>query len=129
MVTNISALCFQAFLAKLTASFRTSSLQLPLRRLSLIFTIFLYQVAKRFDLAGGVARNAQFSTNVMCSRSNTHIQVARTRNNRVIAARDLYCCLLPQCEALRICCSRFAIASNGAVTRVGESCQVQTSQK
>jgi len=71
MVTNISALGFQAFLAKLTASFRTSSPQLPLRRLSLIFTIFLNLVAKRFDLAA--ERNARFSTNGMCLRNNTHI--------------------------------------------------------
>ena len=26
---------------------------------------------------------------------------ARTSNNRVISSRDLYCCLLPQCETLR----------------------------
>jgi len=47
MVTNISALCFQAFLAMLTASFRNSSRYIPLRRLSLIFTIFPYLVPKR----------------------------------------------------------------------------------
>jgi len=35
----------------------------------------------------------------------THICVTRTSSNRVIAACDLYCCLLPQCEALRACCS------------------------
>jgi len=27
--------------------------------------------------------------------------VARTSNNRVISSGDLYCCLLPRCEALR----------------------------
>jgi len=36
--------------------------------------------------------------------------VARTSNNRVIMACELYCCLLPQCEALCICCSGFPIA-------------------
>jgi len=41
----------------------------------------------------------------------THIHVAWTSNNRVIAARDLYCCLLPQCEALRTCRSGFPIAT------------------
>ena len=30
-----------------------------------------------------------------------HIYVAQTSNNRGIMACDLYCCLLPQCEALR----------------------------
>jgi len=38
------------------------------------------------------------------------VYVARTSNNRVIAAHDLYCCLLPQCEALRTCRSGFPIA-------------------
>jgi len=33
--------------------------------------------------------------------------VARTCNNRVIVVLDLYCCLLPQCEALHTCRSGF----------------------
>ena len=37
--------------------------------------------------------------------------VTRTSNNRVISLGDLYCCLLPQCEALRTCRSRFLIAT------------------
>jgi len=40
-----------------------------------------------------------------------YIYVARTSNNRVIAAHDLYCCLLPQCEALRTYRSGFPIAT------------------
>jgi len=40
-----------------------------------------------------------------------HTYVAQTSNNRVIMACELYCCLLPQCEALRICRSRFSIAT------------------
>ena len=36
--------------------------------------------------------------------------MSRTNNNRVIMACELYCCLLPQCEALRICRSGFPIA-------------------
>jgi len=42
-----------------------------------------------------------------------HIYAARTSNNRVIAAHDLYCCLLPQCEALRICRSGFSDRNSG----------------
>jgi len=34
--------------------------------------------------------------------------VARTSNNRVSAAPELYCCLLPRCEALRTCRSGFS---------------------
>ena len=75
--------------------------------------------------------------NGMCVKNNIHICVAGTSNNRVIvacklwqyysnmwtserhdhctwrviAACDLYCCLLPQCEALRTCRSGFPIAT------------------
>jgi len=37
--------------------------------------------------------------------------VALTRNDRVISSGDLYCCLLPLCEALRTCRSGFPIAT------------------
>ena len=38
-----------------------------------------------------------------------YIYVARTSNKRVISSGDLYCCLLPQCDALRTCRSGFPI--------------------
>jgi len=44
-------------------------------------------------------------------RTTPYIYVERTSNNRVIMACELYCCLLPQCEALRICRSGFSIAT------------------
>jgi len=44
-------------------------------------------------------------------RITPYIYVARTSNNRVIMACELYCCLLSQCEALRICRSGFPIAT------------------
>jgi len=40
-----------------------------------------------------------------------YIRVARTNNNRVIAAHDLYCCLLPQREASCTLRSGFPIAT------------------
>jgi len=40
-----------------------------------------------------------------------YVYVARTSNNRVISSGELYCCLLPQCEALHICRSGFPIAT------------------
>jgi len=40
-----------------------------------------------------------------------YIFVARTSNNRVISSGDLYCCLLPQCDALCTCHSGFPIAT------------------
>jgi len=45
----------------------------------------------------------------MCTKNNTSY-VAWTSNNRVIMACELYCCLLPQCDALRTCSSGFPIA-------------------
>ena len=47
----------------------------------------------------------------MGAKNNTHIYVAWTSNNRVIAACDLYCCLLPQFEVLRTCRSGFPITT------------------
>jgi len=40
-----------------------------------------------------------------------YMYVACTSNNRVISSGDLYCCLLPRCEALRTCRSGFPIAT------------------
>jgi len=39
-----------------------------------------------------------------------YIYVVRTSNNRVIAACELRCCLLPRCKALCTCRSAFPIA-------------------
>jgi len=44
-------------------------------------------------------------------RTTPYIYAARTSSNRVIMACELYYCLLPQCEALRICRSGFPIAT------------------
>ena len=44
-----------------------------------------------------------------------YIRVVRTSNNRVISSGDLYCCLLPRCEALRTCRSGFPIATLGTI--------------
>ena len=44
-------------------------------------------------------------------KEQQYIHVARKSNNKVILARDLYCCLLPQCKALRAWSSGFLIAT------------------
>ena len=49
------------------------------------------------------------------SEEKDYICVARTSNNRVVAAYDLYCCLLPQCEALGTCRSGFPMATSSDV--------------
>jgi len=54
------------------------------------------------NLSVDVALNVRFTTKGMRAKNNTHIHVyvARTSNSRVISSRDLYYCLLPQCETL-----------------------------
>ena len=48
-------------------------------------------------------------------RTTPYIYAAQTSNNRVIMACELYCCLLPQCAALRIYAARdFRSQQNGA---------------
>ena len=69
------------------------------------------------NLSVGIALNVWFTMNGMCAKNNTHIYVARTSNNRVIAACELYCCLLPQCEALRTCRSGYPIATPSTRSR------------
>jgi len=58
-----------------------------------------------------------------------HIYVAQTSNNRVISSVNHYCCLPPQCEALRLAAGLFRLQQNGAVTRMWRSCCVKPSQK
>jgi len=41
------------------------------------------------NLSAGVALNVKFTTNEMCAKNNTHIYVARSSSNRVIAVCDL----------------------------------------
>jgi len=65
--------------------------------------------------------------NGMCAKNNTYIHVAWTSKNRVIMACDLYCWLLPQCEVLGTCRSRFPIATQTLVkTTAPMWCQLKT---
>jgi len=86
-------------------------------------------------LSFGVALNVWFTTNGMCAKNTTIYMLCEQavreivawklwwyqhvndwtcndwRTRRVIAVRDLYCCWLQKCEALRTCCSGFPIAT------------------
>ena len=62
-------------------------------------------------LSVSIVLNARFTTNGMCIKNNTHIYVTWTSRNRTSTTWDLYCCLLPQCEALWTCCSAFPITA------------------
>jgi len=44
-------------------------------------------------------------------RTTPYVYVAQTSNNRVIMPCELYCCLLPRCDALRTCRSGYPIAT------------------
>jgi len=63
------------------------------------------------NLSGGVALIVWFTTNGMCVKNNTILYVARASNSKRHCEHDLYCCLLPRCEALRTCRSGFPIAT------------------
>jgi len=64
------------------------------------------------NLSVDVALNVLFTTNEMCAKNNTHIYVARTSNNGMIMACDLYCCLLSVWScAVHTYRSRFPIAT------------------
>jgi len=92
-----------------------STTHLPKKRLSVgkNKNIICFNVCTVYccNLSVDVALNVRFTMNGMCVKNNTHMYVVRTSNNRVISLGDLYCCLLPQCEALRTCCSGFPIAT------------------
>ena len=63
------------------------------------------------NLSGGVALIMWFTTNGMCVKNKTIIYEARASNSKRDCGHDLYCCLLPQCEALCTCFSGFLIAT------------------
>jgi len=63
------------------------------------------------NLSGGVALIVWFTMNGMCVKNNTTICVARASHRKRDCEHDLYCCLLPRCEALRTCRSGFPIAT------------------
>ena len=56
-----------------------------------------------YNLSVGVTFKVRFTANGLWAKSNTQIYVVQTNNDRVILSGDLYCCLLPYCEALRTC--------------------------
>ena len=63
------------------------------------------------NLSGGVALIVWFITNGMCVKNNAIIYVARASNSKRDCEHDLYCCLLPRCEALHAYRSVFPIAT------------------
>ena len=63
------------------------------------------------NLSGGVTLIVWFTTNGMWAKNNNIYAWREQAIVKEIATHDLYCCLLPLCEALRICRSGFPIAT------------------
>jgi len=82
---------------------------------SVISTNLGQPCCKCCSLSVNVVVNLRFTTNGMCVKSNTH--VARTSRNWMSTAWDLYCCLVPQCEALRARCLAFLIRTKWCFTQ------------
>ena len=61
------------------------------------------------SLSVSIVLKVRITTNGMRMMNNTH--VARTSRNKMITTWGLYCCLVQQWEALRICCSAFPITT------------------
>jgi len=85
------------------------SLHFPCLFLSQSFKSLAQPCCKCCSLSVSVVVNMRFTTNGMCGKKNTH--VSRTSGNKTITTWDLYCCLVPQCEALCTCCSAFRITT------------------
>jgi len=72
--------------------------------LSVIWKSLVEPCCKGCSLSVSVVVNVRFTTNGMCVKNNT--RVARISRNKMSTTWDHYCCLVPQCEALRSCCSQ-----------------------
>jgi len=106
---NGAQCCFNRFVWRLFISeFSQFAFYLSLS-LSVISKNLAHSFCKCCSLSISVVVNLRFTTNGMCMKNNTH--VARTRRNKISKTWDLYCCLVPQCEALRTCCSAFLITT------------------
>jgi len=68
------------------------------------------------SLTVSVVVNVWFTTNGICMKNNSH--VARINRNKMSTTWFLYCCLVPQCEALRTGCSAFPITTKWCFDQV-----------
>jgi len=70
------------------------------------------------NLSGGVALIVWFTTNGMCAKNKNMYAWSKQGIIREIATHDLYCCLLPRCEALPTCRSGFPITTSTFVIKL-----------
>jgi len=105
---NGAQCCFNKFNRRLFISkFSQFAIFLSLS-LSVISKRLTQPCCKCCSLSLSVVVNVRFTTNGMCMKNNSH--VTWTSRNKMNTTWDFYC-LLPQCEALRTCCSAFSITT------------------
>ena len=106
---NSAWCCFNKFDCRLFISkFSPIAFYLYLS-LSVISKNIAQPFCKSCSLSPRTVLIVRFTTNGMCMMNNTH--VAQISRNKMRTTQDLYCCLVPQCEALRTCCSAFPITT------------------
>jgi len=106
---NGAQCCFNKFDCRLFISkFTQFAFYLSLS-LSVIYTSLSQPCCKCCSLSVSIVLNARFITNGICVMNSTHVE--RTCRNKMSTTWDLYCCLVPQCEASRTCCSAFPITT------------------
>ena len=113
---NGAQCCFTKFDCRLFLSkFSPFAFYLSLS-LSIISKSLSQPFCKCCSLSFSIVLNARFTTNGACVKNNTH--VAQTSRNKMNTTWDLYCCLLPQCEALRLAARSFQSQQSGALARM-----------
>jgi len=106
---NGAQCCFNKFDCRLFISkFSHFALYLSLSH-SVISKSLAQPFCKCCSLSISVVLNVRFTTNGMCVMNN--IRVGRTSRNKISLTWDLYCCLVPQCQSLRTCCSAVPITT------------------
>jgi len=106
---NCVQCCFNKFDCRLFASKFIEIAFYLFLSLSVISKSLAQPWCKCCSLSVSIVLNMRFTTNGMCMMNNSH--VARTCRNEMITTWDLCCCLVQQWEALRTCCSDFAITT------------------
>jgi len=103
--------CFNKFNCRLFISkFSQFALYLSLS-LSVVSKSLAQLCCKSGNHSVSVVLNVRFVTNGLYVKINTHIYASQTSRNRMSTTWDLYCCLLPQCEALHTCRLGFPITT------------------
>jgi len=105
----VAQCCFNKFDCRLFISKFSQFAFYLWHSLSVISKSLALPCYKYCSFSVSVVVNVRSTTKGMCVKNNTH--VSRTSRNKLSTPWDLCCCLLPQCEALRTCCSAFPITA------------------